>query len=168
MKLFEKIKAIENQLNNLKTALTKDSKIATFLENGSDEYGVILPNTACKKRVALTINDLEKAMKIQWQILGGVPNKKCGVKEFLLAYFQGTCYKCGQAGHKANQCANKKKEDDGRQGGETQGNGNNKPKFNGNCGSCGNYGKKATDCWYYDKNASQARDQKGLIRMKQA
>ena len=44
--LFEQIKAIYNQYCELTHVLTKDDKIDVVLEKGSEEYGVILANTA--------------------------------------------------------------------------------------------------------------------------
>ena len=80
-----------------------------------DKYGVILANTACKKGLGLTVEYLEEAMKIQWQIVQG--NKtSSGVenKEFILVGFSGTCYHCGEKGHRENKCKKNKMEETNR------------------------------------------------------
>ena len=48
-KLFEKLKAIDNQFRDQVHSLTEDDKIAVVLEKGLDKYGAILANTAREK-----------------------------------------------------------------------------------------------------------------------
>ena len=67
-KMFEQIKAMDNQFNNLINALTKDVKIASVLEKISEKYGVILENTAREKGSTLTMDHLEEVIKLQWRI----------------------------------------------------------------------------------------------------
>ena len=99
--LFEQIKSVENQFSDLPQRLSEDDKIAIVLEKALDKYGVILANTACKKETGLTIDNLEEAMKIQWRIVkGAIESTNNQGKEYVLAAFIGTCYKCGQTGHK--------------------------------------------------------------------
>ena len=142
--LFEQIKAMENQFRDLPQKLSEDDKIAAVLEKASDEYGVILANTAQEKGSRLTMDDLEDAMKIQWRIVKGTKESTNQPgKEFVLSAFTGKCYKCGQSGHKANECPNAEKED--KSGG--------RQKFTGKCNMCGKTGHKASQCWYDEKNA---------------
>ena len=142
-KMFEHIKAIDNQFSDLANALTEDAKIATVLEKGSEEYGVILANTVREKGPSLIMDHLENAMKIQWRILSNGAQKKNGGREISLASFDGTCYECGKIGHKAANCPEKKK---------NGGQGNSKGKFTGTCRVCGKVGHKAAQCWYNEKN----------------
>jgi hypothetical protein len=102
-KLFEGIKAVDNQFNDLKHKLTEDDKIAVVLEKASADYLIILANTARYKGAGLVLDDLEKSMRIQWRIEHG-DDKTGNGKDFSLSAFQGTCYNCGQQGHRANKC----------------------------------------------------------------
>ena len=142
--LFEQIKAVENQFSDLPQKLSEDDKIAAVLEKASDEYGVILANTAREKGTHLTMDDLEEAMKIQWRIVKGAKESTNQPgKEYVLSAFNGKCYKCGQSGHKANECPNAEKED--KSGGGR--------KFTGKCNTCGKTGHKSSQCWNDEKNA---------------
>ena len=134
-KLFEQVKAIDNQFSELTHGLTKDDKIGIILEKGAEEYGVILANTARDKGSRLTMDDLEEAMIVQWRIVSthtGSPGGK--KKEFSLVSFSGKCYHCGQSGHKANNCPNKPSSE---RGGQQSG---GQRRFTGKCNICGKEG----------------------------
>ena len=152
-RLFEAIKAIDNQYKDLSHKLTEDDKIAIVLGKGKTEYSVILANTAREKGTSLTIDDLEEAMQIQWRISHGDENKnESNDSEFsLVASNELTCYFCGEKGHKANKCPKKKKNGgDGK--GQNSGSNQNK-KFNGKCHTCGKTGHKKESCWEDEANA---------------
>ena len=90
-----------NQFSDLPQKFSEDDKIAVVLENALDKYGIILANTARKKGTRLAMDNLEEAMKIQWRIVkGAIESTNNQGKEYVLAAFIGTCYKCGQTGHK--------------------------------------------------------------------
>ena len=154
-KLFEKLKAINNQFSDLAHALTKDNKIASILERGSDKYGDILANTARKKGSSLTVEHLKEAMKMQWQIVQG-SNTSSGTenKEFSLVGFNGTCYHCGERGHQANKCL--KKQSRGNQQSNNQNEGS-RPKFTGKCQICEKVGHKAAQCWNNKSNKEKGQ-----------
>ena len=103
--LFEKIKAIENQCCDLTHALTGDDKIGMVLEKGSEEYGVILANTAREKGSRLTLENLEEAMKVHKKNVSA--SNRARKSEFSLAAFSGKCYNCGQTSHRVDKCRNK-------------------------------------------------------------
>lgn len=112
------------------------------------------------------LDDLESAMRIQWRIEN--PNGSSEKKtEFSLSAFGGKCYHCGETGHKANKCPNKKDkaEKSSYNGG---GGGSGKTKFTGKCNICGKQGHKADTCWESDKNADKrpkwykSKTEKGL------
>ena len=84
--LFELIKSVENQFSDLPQKLTEDKKIAAVFEKASDEYGIILANTARDKGTALTMDDLEESMKMQWRITSGSnDSQNTQRKEFVLS-----------------------------------------------------------------------------------
>ena len=146
--LFELIKSVENQFSDLTQKLTEDEKIAAVFEKASEEYGVILANTARDKGTSLTMEDLEESMKMQWRITKGAKESGNGNnKEYVLSAFNGKCYKCGEVGHKANKCPNADKDNNG------SGNGGGGKKFTGKCNFCGKTGHKADKCWDDEKNA---------------
>ena len=147
-KLFEQLKAIDNQFSELTHRLTKDDKIGVILDKGAEEYGLILANTAREKGSGLTLDNLEDAMKVQWRITSAkTGNSGERKKEFSLVSFAGKCYKCGQTGHKANNCPNKESNgSSGKQYGERK-------KFTGKCRICQKTGHKAAQCWNDKKNA---------------
>ena len=147
--LFEEIKAIDNQYKMLAHDLTEDDKIAAVLEKAPNEYAVILANTAREKGSALTLDDLEEAMRIQWRIEHGDEDEsKKKSKEFSLSAFGGKCYNCGKTGHRASNCP--EKDNNNRNSGQGSG---GKKKFNGTCNTCGKQGHKAEDCWDDERNA---------------
>ena len=63
--LSKEIKAIDNKYKNLNHDVLEDEKIAAVLEKASNEYLVMLANTAREKGNSLTMDDLEEAMRIQ-------------------------------------------------------------------------------------------------------
>ena len=153
-KLFEQLKAIDNQFSDLTHGLTEDDKIGVILDKGADEYGLILANTAREKGSGLTLDDLEEAMKVQWRITKSSKSESQGARksEFSLAAFAGKCYNCGQTGHKADKCPNKngnKNKDKGENGS------GKRESFQGKCRLCGKQGHKAAQCWNDDKNSSK-------------
>ena len=79
-KLFEKLKAINNQFSNLTHGLSENDKLANVLQKASEEYGVILANTAREKGNRLSLDHLEDAMKLQWRITTGVNESKSTLK----------------------------------------------------------------------------------------
>ena len=91
------------------------------------------------------MEDLEEAMKMQWRIVqGSKTSSGTENKEFSLVGFNGTCYHCGEKGHRANKCPKK-------QNGENQSNYkqnyDSKLKFTGKCRTYGKVVHKAAQCW---------------------
>ena len=60
--------------------------------------------------MALTMKDLEYAMKIQYRIQYSDAEAQEDEDELALSAFEGKCYKCVSSGHKANKCPTKKKQ----------------------------------------------------------
>ena len=141
--LFEKIATIENEYSDTKSALQEEDKLALVLEKAPDKYASTLAIIQESKGDQLTIDDLERAMTLEYRLRTKGSKVDGKGKELSLSSFNGICYKCKQSGHKANACPNGKGE-----GGKGKFNG----KFNGKCNLCGKQGHKANDCWENNNN----------------
>jgi hypothetical protein len=76
--------------------------------------------------------------------------------EFTLSNLQGTCWICGEQGHRADKCPNKTQvgKDTRRRGsGPTQ---NYPKKIKGVCNYCEKPGHKAENCWKRPENSAKA------------
>ena len=82
------------------------------------------------------LENLEKAMTLFYRQKYGDTKESANsgdAEELVLSAFGGTCFNCGQKGHKKHECSNAKKS-------------NGKPKFGGKCRHCGKTGHKETGC----------------------
>ena len=107
--LLSHLSAVENQFSDLRQKISEVVKFVAVFEKASNEYGVILANITRDKGTALTMDDLEESMKLQWCITkGGKESSNVQNKEYVLSIFNGKCYKCEEIGHKTNKCPNTK------------------------------------------------------------
>ena len=73
--------------------------------------------------------------------------------------FKGTCRICGKIGHKARDCPDRNKNNNGKgneKGGTEPGSGWSKKKFNGRCFKCGERGHRKSDCPELKKNKNSS------------
>jgi len=144
--LFETLAAIENKYNHAKFTIEKDELIATVLENAPMEYASVLTSEQRRRAGNLDLMHLQDAMTQLYRTMYG--RVDCDTsKEVQLSSFETkggiVCYRCKKPGHKAYECPEKKKGDNG---------GGGKKKFRGNCHRCGKQGHRQADCWEDPKN----------------
>ena len=89
-------------------------------------------------------------MKTHYRVENKGKAEKGDGPELELATFLGTCFECGQEGHRAKDCPNKKGHN--KWNGGHHDNNRGRGKFRGKCNNCGKVGHKAVDCWLLEKN----------------
>eukprot|EP00957_Ditylum_brightwellii_P083963 6381906-Ditylum_brightwellii.AAC.1 len=141
-KLFEQFVAIENQFSGMAKVLDVKDQIAVVLEMAPKECASMLANTEREHVSQLTLEQLEEAMTIQFRI----PYRESDeygstTAKLMLTAFQGSCYLCKEKGHRADQCTNKGKEEQG--------------KFKGKYHHCGKMGHKLASYWTKESNADK-------------
>ena len=130
--LFSQLTEIERKYETDTYSIPPEDLMAVVLEESPSDYVVILTQTLREKKKACTLNDLRDAMQMQYRIATKGKKSSDG-KEMGLGSFAGTCYKCGETGHRANECPNKPKTGNGKFGGKNGRNG----RFRGKCNNCG-------------------------------
>ena len=118
--------------------------IATVLEKAPEKYASILAMTQAANPTNLTLDDLQRAMTLEYRLRTQGAKIDGNGKELPLSVFSGKCYKCGEVGHKANTCTKRKKHHEYK-----------RKKFKGKCNLCGKIGHKATNCWENEDNAGK-------------
>ena len=86
--------------------------MAVVFDKASAEYETVLSQVHNTQGISLSMINFKYANNNQWQLLSNKILKK-GYKLSLLP-LNGTYYKCGESGHKANECPNKSSTDKGR------------------------------------------------------
>ena len=149
--LFSQLTTIERKYASSSYEIPKEDLMAVALEAAPEKYAVILAKELRDKGDACALSDLKEAMKAQYRLATKGKKNKSNGKELSLSTFTGTCFECGEAGHKANECPNKKQH--GNNGGRGYRSYNRgRGKFKGKCNNCGKIGHKAADCWLLEKN----------------
>lgn len=147
--LFGRIAKIKNRYNVPGTTVIPDEQLmATVMAIAPKEYQMLL-TTVRLTNPALTMAIIERAMNnhftgcVKLRIKPGSKNKK---GDYTLSAFGGTCFDCGQKGHKSGneECPKK------GQGNKRRGFGKAKGKKN-KCDTCGKV--HAGPCWEDTKNA---------------
>ena len=64
------------------------------------EYAIVLAHVNINQGINLTMVYLKYSTKTQWRFMSNKSVKK--YPKLLLSESNGTCYKCGENGHKAN------------------------------------------------------------------
>ena len=142
--LFEKIAAIDNIYKANGKALDEEDAIAVVLDKCPKAYAHVLASQEGIYGDQLKLKHLREAMTRQYRIVYGTEKSSeddDNGGELQLSAFNGTCYHCGEKGHKANNCPNKKQK--------------SKTKFTGKCNFCGKVGHKEADCWDKPENADK-------------
>ena len=154
-RLFEQLKAIQNQYKDIACGLRIEDMILAVFEKAPKEYSASLMMVEREKGNALTLKDLEDAMKSYYRVKYGDQRKESKQGEVSLSAFQGTCYTCQKKGHKSNQCPMKNNQAKSESKGKESENNNGKKKFKGKCHHCGKEGHKAEFCWDKPENVDK-------------
>jgi hypothetical protein len=119
----------------------------------AEKYHYVLTSEQRTKGADLTMDDLEDALNQLWRQGGGSQKKHTGNDggEIVLSAFEGTCYKCQEKGHIANQFPKK----DIPNNGHRNASGNTRGKFKGECNNYGKIGHKKSDCWQLEENKNK-------------
>lgn len=142
--LGDQIAAIENEYGS---QLDEKQKIAAVVKAAGRLYAAEINSTTNRITTGggtVTAEDLIEACNESWRISGNGKSKTTGEGEVpneatlgsTPGQFNGSCYKCGEKGHKAFQCGQQQQQ-----------------RFNGKCHECGRNGHKRDDCWELAKNA---------------
>ena len=114
--MFEQIAALENQF---KTPVSGSEKIVIAIEKLPAEYQAVLTAKLRKEGGMLMASHIENATFQYWRSVHSLYAKNTVInvannqdlelgKEVALAAFNGTCNRCGQRGHKEEDCYTKK------------------------------------------------------------
>ena len=148
--IFEQLSKIENQFNK---KLDLDDKIATIMSVVPDKYKGVLTAEHRAKGKALTLADLEEALRQHYRALSFHQSSKDDGKELGMSGVL-TCNFCKKTGHSVNDCfklkAKKAREGEGN-GSSTQSANKSKDK----CFHCGKVGHKQDQCWNKPGNESK-------------
>ena len=149
--IFEQIGAIENRFASGAGTIAAEELIAVVVSVATEEYAAVLTTEQRIQGNSLTIDHLESAMTQHFRKLypDGDTKSNSG-NEIGLAAFNGVCFKCGDKGHKANDCTK-----------STSNGGNNKSNNNGGGKQGGNHkDKKCTsiDSTNEERNIYEEQD----------
>ena len=121
-------------------------------ENKEDKEDLALVVMEKEKEKEVTKTE-EPKLTVQGNPYAGLqyqaPQLNAGYRNYRYpTQFKGTCYVCGEQGHKGSQCPKRFQMVGTQPNVNTQGQMGMpfKPRFNGNCLYCGIYGHKAIDC----------------------
>ena len=134
--IFEQISKIENRFGT--TKIDDDDLIPAALTAAPKEYAGVIAAEQVRNPSNFGLESLEKAMTIYHRQKYGKTNDDSTNAdegdELVLSAFGGTCYNCGEKGHRKHECPNPKKRRD-------------QPKFSKKCRHCGKTGHRETSCW---------------------
>ncbi len=168
--LLQQINALEVQY---RVTIEDKKKAATIMAATTSEYQPVITSLVATHGENVPIEELMSQLFIHWRGLYGGQQKNVLMskiqgntiqsdgKELTLAGMSNVrCWYCKQAGHKANNCPEKKNNGaQSQQLNQSKKNGNNaggNNKFTGKCILCGKTGHKAQDCWTKPENFDKA------------
>ena len=103
---FGQSNTIQNQYLGPRQRIEKEEFIAVVLDVAPEDYQAVLAVKSRLKGNESTMNDLESAMTEQYC------QRNQGT-EMLLGTFTGIYYQCGESGHRANDCPQQNKNNEG-------------------------------------------------------
>ena len=120
--VFEQISRIQNQFS--KTTIQEDDLVSAALTAAPDDYAGVIAAEQVRDPANFGLGSLEKAMMLFYRQKYGDGSKKSAgtgdTEELVLSAFNGTCFNCGEKGHRKHECPNAKKKRE-------------QPKFKGTC-----------------------------------
>ena len=108
---FRKIAVLKNKYKDSKSTFTEDKLIAMTIAKAPRKYSSVITATMGAKEKALTLNDLQVAMKEYFRLQNNLMHKETkheeeddDGKEVTLGAFNIKCYNCNKTGHRAKDC----------------------------------------------------------------
>jgi len=155
MKETDKPKILFTQITKIKNQYGADAKdemlIAKAISVAPQGYKQLITAEQLQVKTGDTfkLTDLKRVMNTHYRMLGGKMDDESDDEDTEVALASIKCFSCGELGHKANTCTNKKKN------GSRKGNKSNKKKESRKCFNCGKTGHISVDCWEKESNANK-------------
>ena len=129
---FGEMSGIRARYQTAAKKLSEDLQIAAVVIGAPAMYDDVITAEQRSKGDAMTLENLEEAMRTLYRVKieakkGTDDDDDDKDTEMQLAAFSGTCFKCNEKGHMANQCPKKS-------------------SFSGKCHNCGIRGHRVKDC----------------------
>ena len=117
--------------------------LAIVMKKVPSKYSTILAAESVRLGAGFSVKEAKVALMTLYR--AGHKEEEEETEEEVVLNASFTCYECGQKGHKASECPQRKLND--RNKGSTK-----KPRFQGTCFQCGKTGHRKEDCFQNPNN----------------
>ena len=145
--LFKKIQAVNNKFEG---AIGDEEMLATAIAAAPSQYASTIAAEGLRRGNLLTIEEVERAMKLQWRLAGGRNSKETSEE---LALVDVECFICHERGHIAKNCPHRK-DLTGNEGSNVVQE-ETRRRSDTKCDVCGRVGHLACRCWWKEENKAR-------------